>query len=448
MAPSLGDGAAVRAELASVIPEARAGVLDVLACEASRLRLKGEHWAGHYAVTVRRGEDPGPQVIRLSGTTAAPGEDGPEPSTPHVAFGDPAWHARLPVLGLTLRTEPPDAGLPALPVLTHPERARDLLERSIRGAGPGYDGFRLVGCAPRVVRYKPGSRCTVLYHLDYPPELTGHSWPEVVVAKTYHGDKGRVAWSGMRALWESPMASSDVAIAEPLAFLDELKVLVQGPIREETTLKELIRRSLAEWTPESRAELSRAIRRTAAGLAALHGCGVLHGELVTWEDELAEVREMVDRVAVRVPTLAGAAEPTLRRLAELAAVEPAQPARPAHRSFRPDQVLLGGGEVGFIDFDGFCQAEPALDIALFRSSAKELGWSPAHTDILAGITDEFVAEYDRHGLVSRQRVALWETLDLFTRILRCWIKVKPEKLPAAKAALETELAALALPMPG
>src|SRR5207248_9088057 len=96
-------------------------------------------------------------------------------------------------------------------------------------------------CVPRVMRYKPGSRCTILYHLEYPPGPDA-GWPELVVAKTYAGDKGRIAWEGMRALWASPLArSSAVTIAEPLAFLPEMNVLVQGPIREEQTLHDLIR---------------------------------------------------------------------------------------------------------------------------------------------------------------------------------------------------------------
>lgn len=435
----LTDAARLRTALGAAIPEARSGTLEILDCRPARLRLKNGSWVGRYDATVRSGAAD-PHVVRLRATTLPAGArvvGGP----PVADFGTPDWQGQLPELRLMLQTEPADAALPALPVLTDPDAARELLETSIRDAGPGYADFTLRSCIPEIMRYKPGSRCTVRYQLDYPEGLARPDWPRVVVAKTYHGDKGQVAWTGMRELWHSPMAESGVAIAEPLAFLPELNVLVQGPIAEETTLKEAIRRALATGGSE---EVTRAVRASAAGLAALHSCGVRHGELVTWEDELAEVRGVIARIASQVPELDGAADPVLDRLVAVAAGHPADPARPAHRSFRPAQVLLAGGGLGFIDFDGFCQAEPALDIALFRTTVQQLGSRPEHDRPLADLAEAFLDEYARHAPVSPVRVALWEALDLITRVLHCWTKVKPEKLPDALAALERQLAAAPL----
>ena len=47
------------------------------------------------------------------------------------------------------------------------------------------------------------------------------------------------------------MLGSNVTMAEPLAFVPELSVLVQGPIREEQTLKELIRSALTVEFPDA-----------------------------------------------------------------------------------------------------------------------------------------------------------------------------------------------------
>src|SRR5262249_30171142 len=158
--------------------------------------------------------------------------------------------------------------------------------------------------------YKPGSRCTILYRLEYPTGSEACSWPELVFAKTYKGDKGRNAYAGMRKLWESPLSKGDiVTIAEPLAFIPELNVLVQGPIREEQTLKDLIRSALRDGTPDALAELDDYMRKTALGLAALRRSDARHGEMVTWEDELAEVREVADQLAGAIPQLAGVATP-------------------------------------------------------------------------------------------------------------------------------------------
>ncbi|MDQ2998293.1 MAG: hypothetical protein M3R61_14745, partial [Chloroflexota bacterium] len=125
--------------------------------------------------------------------------------------------------------------------------------------------------------------------------------------------------------------------------------------------------------------------------------------------------------------------------------------------FRPQQVLLDQGNVGFIDFDGFCLAEPALDIALFRSTIKEIGINTSPSDKqkefdypseqarqsrlteLNAICDIFLDEYARLAPISRQRVALWEALDLLTVLLRCWSKVKPHQLSNAVLLLESQL---------
>jgi len=310
-----------------------------------------------------------------------------------------------------------------------------------------------------VMRYKPGSRCTILYRLQYAPEDAERGWPDVVVAKTYHGDKGRIAYEGMRGLWDSALAhSEDVTIAEPLAFISEMNVLVQGPIREEQTLQDLIRSALHTGTPEARAELDKFMGQAAIGLVALHRSGVRSGEMRVWEDEFAEVDEDVERLAAAVPQLDGAAAPLLARVESLASLRPADSPVPTHGTFRPAQVLLHQGRIGFIDFDGFCQAEPALDLALFLGKIHAIGLGTSELDdededgqsvdraaLLAlleqteAICETFLAEYERHLPVSRQRVALWETLNLLTLVLHCWTKVKPARLDTNMLLLERHL---------
>jgi Ser/Thr protein kinase RdoA (MazF antagonist) len=140
----------------------------------------------------------------------------------------------------------------------------------------------------------------------------------------------------------------------------------------------------------------------------------------------------------------------LARVEEISARTPADALGPAHGAFRPAQVLLHGDEVGFIDFDGFCRAEPALDIALFTSAVRDIGMedgSGAALDRWAQVNeicDAFVRRYESLARLSRTRLVLWETLGLFTYVLNCWSKVQPERLGYRIDNLERHLRASGL----
>jgi hypothetical protein len=312
------------------------------------------------------------------------------------------------------------------------------------------------------MRYKAGSRCTIVYQLGYGPgQGEGRNWPAIVVAKAYAGNKGANAYAAMRALWDTQLRAGDlVTIAEPLAYLPDLKVLLQGPIVEQITLEELLRSAVNAGTPAALAELDAYMRKAARGLAALHTSGARYGETITWEDELDEVRGLLQRLAPAAPQIADALTPLLVRLKQLADETPPDPTVPVHRAFRPAQVLLNGERIGFIDFDGAAQSEPALDLALFVRKARALGLNlgegyiegesddgPAlgqqalleRAQQMQAICETFLAEYEQHAPASRQRIALWEALDLLTLVIFCWTKVEPQRLATNMLLLEQHL---------
>ena len=444
----------VAAAIAGAVPEIMAGDLAIADCDIGHVRIKRDVWTGVYTLTMTER-----QCVALRGTIIPPGHPEPEitPSATQHPFGSERWQCYLPELRLKLEPQPPDAALPSLPILTDPEQARALLEQSIRAAGPAYHDLHIQRCVPKIMRYTPGSRCTILYRLEYSSDPTAsHNWPDIVVAKTYKGGKGKHAHAGMRALWESPFRrAGGVTLAEPLAFLPDLNVLVQGPIREEQTLQEMIESAVRAGTPEALEELYGFVRKAAAGLAGLHRSEVRFGAVRTWEDELAEVRSVVDDLSSAIPSIAEAAAPLLTWLESCAVAQPSDPIMTVHGTFRPGQVLIYQGEIGFIDFDSFCQAEPSLDLSLFLRRTKDIVLSVMDGDasdieratLLAqaeAICEVFLSEYEQHVPVSRQRIALWEALDLFTLVLHSWTKVKPERLDNAMLALERHLHGMGL----
>ncbi len=445
-----------------LVPEFHQGALLLQECDIGHIRYKEDHWTGlyHLATCLPGGESP--QTVILEGVIYPPGVIPQGKPQVEGAFGMEGWRAVIPDLNMKLKTQESEKVLTSLTFLTDPEESRHFLMRNIQ-AGPGnYHDIEIKSSNPKVVRYKPGSRCTVLYHLEYPQNMPSDPpWPELVIAKTYRNEKGKNAFDGMRALWNSALGSSRmVQIAEPLAYNEQERVMIQGPIREETTLKRFMIAAFQDGTPGAIEELNQVMRKTAAGLAELHQSNVPLGQVWNWEDELSEVQERIERLSFSYPDLAQAADPLLDRLKQLAASCPPDSLVPSHGSFRPAQVLLYKDQIGFIDFDSFCQSEPANDLALFLSSVVSLGMTntdfddvrdngssldettrKARFEMVISVSEKFLDEYEKYRPVSRQRVALWETLDIMMLVLHGWIKVKVGELSDTLYVLERFLQA-------
>ena len=394
------------------------------------------------------------QRLRLLARQLTPPERPATAGQSSRPLGASGWRGWLPQLGVAIEVEPPDE-LRALALLMDPEQSRALLEAAIAEQSPRYRDLRIATCEPHLVRYSPDSRCTVVYRLGFDGVEGSSRGPELVVARIYRTDHGRVAWDNMRAVWDSPLSRGDpVHVAEPLAFVRDLNVVIQGPLRVEQTLKQLMFETWRTRSPMARARLDIALDLTADGLAALHGCGARAEVTVTWEDQFAEVRQWRDCLGNAIPALGTAAEPLLVELATSAADCPADPVGPAHRSFRPAKVLLCGAEAAIIDFDGLSLAEPALDVALFRATARVIALGELTDDVdgpgdegalehradeVDALCDSFLARYESRRPVSRERVALYETLALLTVVLHCWTNVNPTRLRHGVLLLERQV---------
>jgi hypothetical protein len=359
----------------------------------------------------------------------------------------------LPDLRLELRVQATDDALPSLPGLIDPEAAARLLQPLLHDAG--YRDATITRCEPVVARYKPGSRCTIVVRMTYADPAGDPPPPSPVIVKTYEGDKGEVAWEAMTALWQrSETWQQVVRLAEPIAYLPDRRILVQGPVPETRTMKELAHDAIASGDAQLLGHLKQELASTARGIAALHQSGASYGGTATLEDELAEVTEVVHGLTLSVPELAGAAAPLLAALAARSAEIPPDPTGPAHHDFRPAQVLLHDGGIGFIDFDGACMAEPAVDLGAFRAKLRSLGISTLgriegpsdprvehHLALLDDLCEHFLDAYQERAQVSRERVQLWETCDLLTTMLHAWTKVRMGRLDQRLAVLIHQLRA-------
>ena len=295
------DGERVKESLQRHVPEFIEGRSPLLSCTPERLRAKGDEWLARYRLSVA---DPGAEtrsvvvVGNLYGPLAAvPTGHGVGTA---AGFGEPGWTCWLEDLRLELRVETIDPALPALQDIIDPVAARDLLQQVIVEAG--YAEAAVTTCRPHVVRYKPGSRCTVVVEVDYDHANGNRPGPDPIVIKTHQGDKGQTAWEAMTALWQSPLARQGiVTLAEPLGYEPERRILFQGPIPEDCTLKELARRTIADGSDGQLDRLREELVRTGHALAALHKSSTTYGGTATLDGELTELREVVSRLSFSVP---------------------------------------------------------------------------------------------------------------------------------------------------
>jgi hypothetical protein len=441
------------------VPEFSSGQLSLEDCEIGHMRYKTEVWTGTYELHIREPESGAVRVLPFLGTIYPPGYPVSQPANPNGAFGADSWFVYLPEINLSLASPKPEKVLTALEMLTDPERSCNYLESSIRRDSPSYARLSIRSCVPRIVRYKPGSRCTILYTLDYAQEQpTDGRWPDLVVAKTYRNEKGKNAFESMRDLWESPLGRSEaVTIAEALSYDPELRVLVQGPIPEERTLKKLLISAMSSQSAGELQLLEDYMQKTAVGLAELHRSGVQAAWSWTWDEELGDVRDRIDRLAVAVPMIAHSLDPLLARLKSIADGIPADALVPSHGSFRPAQVLLHQGRIGFIDFDSFSFSEPGLDLALFLCTVKSIGMDTseltgdkqapalegaaltARLEQVMALSDRFLKTYESILPVSRERVAIWEALQIIMLVIAGWVKVNTFRLEECLYLLEDHL---------
>lgn len=436
--------------LSKDIPEIADGSVILTKCRIGHMLLKDGVWQNLCILKVGIPDESGERTMEFNGTLFPPGFLSIDQTVVEGVFGAQGWHAIFPDLNLELRTPEPETELESFGMLTDPETSREFLEHSLSGASHAYRSVHIQSCKPEIIRYKPGNRCTVLYHLEYAPDMpVDDHGPAIVVAKTYLQEKGRNAYESMKALWDASFGSSNsVRIAEPLAYDPDLRVFVQGPVWEEQTLADLFLSALDAGTPEAIEALNEAMRKTAMGLAELHRSGVKIGQAETWEDEMAEVQAQMVQLSTVFPNLSSAAGSFLERISRLEAAALRDPLVPSHGTFRPVQVLLNKGEVSFIDFDSFCQSEPARDLAMFLSSLMTLGLTlssfdkgkssdqtiadPANWEArfeqVSSVCEQFLDVYQQLQPVSRQRVALWEALNLFYYVLSGWMKVKVSEI--------------------
>jgi hypothetical protein len=257
----------------------------------------------------------------------------------------------------------------------------------------------------RVTRYKPGRRCVIEYDIDVErPDAV----PEMVtligkVRRLRSGKSGYRLLDALRNAGFDDDSRDGISVPEPVGVVPEFRMWLQRkvPGRAASDL-------LAAPGGED------LVRRIAEAAHKLHRVGVLAKRRHTMADEVRILHERLPSVARSEPRWAGRIERLLDACDCLGAGTLKPEPCGIHRDFYADQVIVAGPRLCLIDFDLYCEGDPALDIGNFlghirEQSLRSLGDPEALADLEVAMEERFV---ELAGEQTRPAVRAYKLLTL------------------------------------
>jgi Ser/Thr protein kinase RdoA (MazF antagonist) len=111
--------------------------------------------------------------------------------------------------------------------------------------------------------------------------------------------------------------------------------------------------------------------RIAGAIHKVHRAGVPASRRHTMGDELAILKGGLERVATMRPEWKARLARLLSSCERIGAAVPGTEPTGIHRDFHPDQVIADGERLYLVDFDDYCEGDPALDAGNFTAHLTE-----------------------------------------------------------------------------
>ena len=214
----------------------------------------------------------------------------------------------------------------------------------------------------RVTRYKPGRRCVIEYELEVDrPDAA----PEIVtlIGKVRRLRSGKSGYRLLSALWDAGFGADSadgITVAEPIGVVPEFRMWLQRKVQGQVATDLLAAPGGEDL-----------VRRIAEAAHKLHRAGVPAKRRHTMADEVRILHERLPSVARSEPRWAVRIERLLDACDRLGAGTPKPEPCGIHRDFYADQVIVAGPRLCLIDFDLYCEGDPALDIGNFLGHIRE-----------------------------------------------------------------------------
>ncbi len=248
-----------------------------------------------------------------------------------------------------------DPGMRFLGQALDPADAEPRLE-SLLGRG------RLRLLAIRAVRHKPGRRCIVEYDVEIESrDFSMEAFTLLGKARARRPpDENDQILRLLRARGFGSDAEDGIGVPEPFGVIPEYRMSLERKVPG-LPASQLFGRA-------GGVDLARTIAEAAC---KLHRTGVLPRRCHTMADELAILREKLGELAATRPELVSRLSRVLQKCERLAARVPTPTPRGIHRDFYADQVIANGPRLFLVDFDLFCQGDPAVDAGNFLGHLTE-----------------------------------------------------------------------------
>jgi hypothetical protein len=295
-------------------------------------------------------------------------------------------------LGLAVQAFPADNALPALAAScdTSPQSSLWLALQEAAQTQLGSAEWHLIAAEAEPVRYKPASRCVMRYKLVLANNTTSEQRDLTTFGKVYaDAAQARAVQALQQQLYDEQIRMQQTwpLLPRPLGMLDAFGLTFNEAVQPAPSQQagQGLRTGIRALEPHIErgrgGEFLRAIlpetelRLTAEALVRLHTSTVHPGEksLRTGAKEAKRARERAALIASRNAEQAEEVQQLAQQLAQR--LETLQPDtyRPAHGGFKASQLLFHSGRVFVVDFDGFCLADPALDVGYFLAYLRPSG---------------------------------------------------------------------------
>jgi hypothetical protein len=289
-----------------------------------------------------------------------------------------------------------DPEMPSIAMALDPDEAQRQLEHRLGHLAGENGSFQLREI--RVSRYKPVRRCLIEYDLERPEAMT-------LLGKVRVRRFGKSGYRLLSAFWNAGFdadAPDGISVPEPVGTVSKFRMWLQRKVPGQAA---------TDLLAAGNVDLA---RRIAEAAHKVHRAGVPTERRHTMADELRILHERVPAVGRAEPQWADRIERLLEACNRLGTATPEAVPCGIHRDFYADQVIVGGPRLHLIDFDLYCEGDPALDIGNFlghltEQSLRTLGDPEALAHVEGALEERFV---ELSGEKTRSTIHTYKLLTL------------------------------------